>query len=61
MTQIGISGTQWLIDGSITYPGAAAEGLLMSNSVNQYQPFEFNGATADPETYARLADLARPT
>ncbi len=23
MTRIGISGTRWLIDGSITYPGAA--------------------------------------
>ena len=30
MTRIGISGTQWLIDGSITYPTAAAEGLLMN-------------------------------
>ncbi len=30
MTRIAISGTQWLIDHSITYPGATAAGLLMN-------------------------------
>ena len=27
---IGIDGGRWTIDGSVTYPGAAAEGLLMN-------------------------------
>ena len=30
MTRIGISQTQWQIDGSVTYPGTTAEGLLMN-------------------------------
>lgn len=30
MTHIAISGTQWRLDGAPTYPGAAAEGLLMN-------------------------------
>lgn len=28
--KIGIDGTRWTIDGEVTYPGAAAEGLLMN-------------------------------
>ncbi len=30
MAKISISGSSWLIEGSITYPGAPAEGLLMN-------------------------------
>ena len=33
---------------------------LMSDSVNQYYPFEFNGSADDPETYARLGELTSP-
>jgi hypothetical protein len=31
LTQVSISGTQWFINGKITNPGSAAEGLLMNS------------------------------
>ena len=33
---------------------------LMSDALNQYYPFEFNGADDDPQTYARIKELTTP-
>ena len=50
MTEISISDTQWRLDGSITYPGAVAEGLLMNVRMVNATFEDRNRDDFDPDT-----------
>lgn len=58
MSRIGIAGTRWTMDGAVTYPGAAAEGLLMNvrmvNATFEDRRRDFDAAA---NTRAFLASL----